>query len=73
VNRHEPPRENRGPSEVSAVAQDQYKLVVKKLFEAGTVKVTDSTINRPVLKKHLEDVFARRREYYPEDIPPSID
>lgn len=68
VNRQAPPREQRSPNSSPAGAVKAYGDVARKIFEDSEVVVTDELANTVELKPSLDQIRARRRKYYREEV-----
>jgi hypothetical protein len=66
VRRHSPSLDHRAPGDVSSVAQESHRQVVRRIFSMPELVVSEETINRSRLEASLEMIKGRRRKYMGE-------
>lgn len=66
VKRHNPPREERAPGNESGEASEAYLQVTERIFQDEVIQVTEDIIDETSLNDSLENIFGRRRKYFPE-------
>jgi hypothetical protein len=68
VRRQEPPMDRRAPHSIPASVQEAYASVSRMIFRDAEITVTEQLVNQVDLRPTLEEIRARRRKYYPEDM-----
>ena len=67
VRRQKPNRDRRAPGEHCREARTAYTNTCLKLFRDDAIMVSEATINKKTLQKHLDRIKARRRKYFPDE------
>jgi hypothetical protein len=68
VSRQSPPRDERHPGTIPSPVAAAYEAFAHRLFERPAAVVTDSTVSGIDLKPSLEQIKARRRKYYSDEM-----
>ena len=63
ITRHDPPRSKRLDGETSAVAEEAYQQVVRRLFEEAEIVVSEDGIDRTALAESLDKIIERGKKY----------